>query len=94
MLSIDNSLALQSSIRQPSSFNTEDAQKLKEQTDSFEALLLKEMLDISMKEGDAFFPKGTGSQIYKSMYNDTMSKELSGGFGYSKLLFEFLTKKQ
>jgi Rod binding domain-containing protein len=52
------------------------------------------MLDIAMSESDAFFPKGAGSKIYKSMYNDTISKNISGGFGYSKLLFNFLVEKQ
>jgi hypothetical protein len=27
------------------------------------------------------------------MYHDTLSKELSGSFGYSELLYNFLTKK-
>ena len=69
-----------------------DDARLHEQTDKFEALILKQMLDIAMKSGDTLFPKATGSKIYESMYHDTLSKELSGGFGYSELLFQFLTK--
>jgi Rod binding domain-containing protein len=51
------------------------------------------MLDISLKSEDSLFGKTTGSHIYKSMYNDALSEQLSGGFGYSEMLFEFLTKK-
>lgn len=69
-----------------------DDARLHEQTDKFEALILKQMLDIAMKSGDTLFPKATGSKIYESMYHETLSKELSGGFGYSELLFQFLTK--
>ena len=71
----------------------ENSKKLKEQTDKFEALILKQMLDISLKSEDSLFGKTTGSHIYKSMYNEALSEQLSGGFGYSKMLFEFLTKK-
>lgn len=74
-------------------FASENEKKLKEQTDSFESLILKQMLDIAMEDKNSLFEKGTGSHIYQSMYHDALSKELSGGFGYSELLFNFLTKK-
>jgi Rod binding domain-containing protein len=74
-------------------FDKENSKKLKEQTDKFEALILKQMLDISLKSENSLFGKTTGSHIYESMYNDALSEQLSGGFGYSQMLFEFLTKK-
>ena len=72
-------------------FDKENSKKLKEQTDKFEALILKQMLDISLKSENSLFGKTTGSHIYESMYNDALSEQLSGGFGYSQMLFEFLT---
>jgi len=94
-MELDNSLSLQSlnSVpRQNFKFDKSnpDDVALKKYTDEFEAIMVKQLLDVSMKSDNALFPKAVGSDIYKSMYSDTMSKELSGGFGYSELLFKFL----
>lgn len=67
---------------------------LKEQTDSFEALLLKFMLDTAMKMDNPLYPKAPGNEIYMSMYKDTLAKELSGNFGYSEMLFNFLKEQE
>ena len=74
----------------PSIGPEKDLTKLKEKTDDFEAVILKQMLDIAMKEEDSLFGETTGSHIYRSMYHDTLGKTLAGGFGYSELLFEYL----
>ncbi len=74
-------------------FNASNDVKLKEQTDSFESLILKQMLDMTIPKENSLFGKATGSHIYQSMYNDTLSKELTGGFGYSELLYNFLKEK-
>lgn len=66
---------------------------LKEQTDAFESFLIKEVLDISLKSQNSLFGKDASDEIYSSMYNDTMSKALSGGLGFSKLLFDFLKER-
>ncbi|AQW86265.1 putative protein, possible flagellar protein FlgJ [Campylobacter pinnipediorum subsp. caledonicus] len=75
--------------------NAKQDKLLKEQTDAFESFLVKEVLDIALKEDEksSIFPKSAGSDIYKSMYNDTMSKALSGGLGFSELLFNFLKER-
>lgn len=73
---------------------TSNDQKLRDQTDAFEAFLVKKILDISLKRENALFGKDAGDKIYNSMYNDTMSKALSGGLGYSELLFNFLKEAQ
>lgn len=70
-----------------------DDAKLKEQTDQFEAFLIKKILDISLTQENSLFGKDAGDKIYQSMYNDTMSKALSGGMGYSELLFNFLKEQ-
>lgn len=66
---------------------------LKEQTDAFESFLVKTVLDVSLKNKASLFEKDASDDIYSSMYNDTMSKALSGGIGFSQLLFDFLRQK-
>ncbi len=78
----------------PQHFSASDRKKLKEQTDAFEAIIIKMMLDESLKNDDPLLPKDPGREIYNSMMNDERSKELAGAFGYSELLFNYLTQKQ
>ncbi|BBG65703.1 hypothetical protein NNO_1000 [Hydrogenimonas sp.] len=68
--------------------------KLKEQTDAFEAIIIKMVLDKAISAEDPLLPKDPGREIYRSMQNDQMSRELSGTFGYSELLYRFLTEKK
>ncbi len=68
--------------------------KLKEQTDQFEAIIIKMLLDEAIDAQDPMLPKDPGREIYRSMQNEQFSKELSGGFGYSELLYRFLTEKK
>lgn len=70
-----------------------DEKALKEQTDAFESFLVKTVLDVSIKNENSLFPKDAGDKIYNSMYNDTMSKALSGNFGFSDMLFNFLKQR-
>ena len=91
-MKIDNTIALQS-IGKDLKIDKTNLKKLKESTDAFEAFLIKEVLDISLKNQNSIFGKDAGDKIYTSMYNDTMSKSLSGGFGFSKLLFDYLKDK-
>jgi len=94
MLSIDNTLAVNSfDLETENKINTkktDDEKRLRESTDAFESFLVKKVLDISLKNQNSIFGKDAGDKIYNSMYNDTMSKALSGGFGFSELLFNFL----
>ena len=94
-MKLDNSLTLQKLNSVPNRTfkydkNNPDDVALKEYTDQFEAIMVKQLLNVSMKNNNSLFPKAVGSDIYKSMYQDTMSKEFSGSFGYSELLFKFL----
>ena len=91
-MTIDNTAAIASlsTPKIPSSLSAKDEVKLKEQTDAFEAFLLKQIFDISLKSENKLFGKDAGDKIYQSMYNDTMSKTLSGGLGFSELLFNYL----
>lgn len=69
-------------------------EKLREQTDAFEAILLKFMLDTSLNLDSPLYPKQPGADIYQSMYKDTLANHLSGGFGYSQALFDWLKDQQ
>jgi len=91
-MTIDNSAAISSvsTPEIPSSLSAKDEVKLKEQTDAFEAFLLKQVFDISLESENKLFGSDPGDKIYQSMYNDTMSKSLSGGMGFSELLFNYL----
>lgn len=72
---------------------TKEDEALKEQTDAFEAFFLKQVLDVSLKSQNSLFGKDASDEIYSSMYNDTISKALSGGMGFSKLLYDFLKER-
>lgn len=94
-MKLDNSLALMQHEIGKNKLNdlSQDDKKLKEQTDKFEAFFIKKVLDISLKNDNKLFPKDAGDKIYNSMYNDTLSGSLSGSFGFSELLFNFLKQK-
>ncbi|WP_169973949.1 MULTISPECIES: rod-binding protein [unclassified Campylobacter] len=97
-MNIDNQLAISAynNIATNSITNrskSENDKLLKEQTDAFEAFLVKSVLDIALKDENPLFPKDAGDKIYSSMYNDTMSKALSGNLGFSELLFNFLKER-
>ena len=70
-----------------------DTKALKEQTDAFEAFFIKTILDIAINTQNPLFGKDAGDAIYNSMYNDTMSQALSGGFGFSQLLYDYLLER-
>lgn len=96
---IDTSMAMMSYDNaklknQSQAVQNQDDAKLKEQTDHFEALLLKTMLQDAIKNEDTLYPKQPGSDIYHSMYIDQLSEELSGSFGYSQLLYQYLQDQQ
>jgi len=93
MLRVDNSLALMGAQTPQVNIKTEEDALLKEQTDKFEAFFVKQVLDIALKDESSLFPKDPGDKIYQSMYNDTMSSEFSGSFGFSELLFNFLKEQ-
>lgn len=97
MMRVDTSTALSAynAVSTQNIGNTKpvDDVALREQTDAFEAFLVKEVLDIALKNENPLFPEDPGDKIYNSMYNDAMSKALSGGFGFSELLYNFLKER-
>ncbi len=89
---IDKAQLYAQSQNTPAINKTDDKAALKEQTDKFESIIVKMLLDEAMPKEGALLPKSPGRDIYKSMYNDEMSKQLTGGFGFSQLLFDYLSQ--
>ena len=67
--------------------------ELKEKTDQFESLIVKTLLDVSMKDSNKLFGKDAGDKIYQSMFREEISKISAGNFGISETLFNFLKEK-
>ena len=74
--------------------NVED-KELREQTDAFEAVIIKMLMDNAAKNDKDMFSsqKDPGDKIYKSMYRDELSKASAGGFGFSQMLYDYLSRK-
>ena len=74
--------------------NVDDV-KLREQTDAFESIILKMLMDNAMKDEKNLFSEQNdpGDKIYKSMYRDELAKKSAGSFGFSQMLFDFLSRK-
>ncbi len=74
--------------------NVEDA-KLREQTDAFESIILKMLMDNAAKDEKNLFSQQNdpGDKIYKSMYREELAKASAGSFGFSQMLFDFLSRK-
>jgi len=68
---------------------------LREQTDAFEAVILKMMMDNAMKDEKNIFSQDNdpGDKIYKSMYREELANASAGGFGFSQMLYDYLSQK-
>jgi Rod binding domain-containing protein len=75
-------------------FATENI-KLRDQTDAFESIMVKMLLDNAMVESKSIFSKkdDPAEKIYNSMYHEELAKVGTGGFGFSQMLYEYLSKK-
>ncbi|MEA1982544.1 MAG: rod-binding protein [Campylobacterota bacterium] len=73
--------------------NVED-EALREQTDAFESVIIKMIMDNASKNDKDMFSsqKDPGDKIYKSMYRDELSKASAGGFGFSQMLYDYLSR--
>ena len=70
-------------------------EELRAQTDAFESVIIKMLMDNAMKDEKNLFSdqKDPGDKIYKSMYRDELSKASAGGFGFSQMLYDYLSNK-
>jgi len=93
-LNIDSTLVTQNSAIPKIDVNAED-KDLREQTDAFESVILKMLMDNAMKDEKNLFSSQNdpGDKIYKSMYRDELSKASAGSFGFSQMLYDYLSKK-
>nr|WP_275853444.1 rod-binding protein [Sulfurimonas sp. SAG-AH-194-C20] len=71
-----------------------DDKELREQTDAFESVIIKMLMDNAAKNDNDVFSsqKDPGDKIYKSMYRDELSKASAGSFGFSQMLYEYLSR--
>jgi len=69
---------------------------LREQTDAFESVILKMLMDNAMKNQEDLFSdqKDPGDKIYKSMYREELAKASAGSFGFSQMLYDYLSSKK
>ena len=72
-----------------------DDKNLRAQTDAFESIIIKMLMDNAAKDEKNLFSEQNdpGDKIYKSMYRDELSKASAGGFGFSQMLYEYLSQK-
>ncbi|MCW8837795.1 MAG: rod-binding protein [Thiovulaceae bacterium] len=95
-----NTVALNASLMAqrdvPSIDKDSDEAKIREQTDAFESIILKMLMDNAMKNQEDLFSdqKDPGDKIYKSMYREELAKASAGGFGFSQMLFDYLSEKK
>ncbi len=70
-------------------------EELRAQTDAFESVILKMLMDNAAKDEKNLFTEQNdpGEKIYKSMYRDELSKASAGGFGFSQMLYDYLSQK-
>ena len=66
---------------------------LREVCNSFESFFMNQILEVSLKSSK-MAGEGTGSEIIKGMYTDSLSQSSSGTLGISDLLYKFLSEKK
>ncbi len=72
--------------------DTAEKKELKKSCDMYESLYYKKMLEVAYKNIEVM-GTGVGSDIYKDMYLDELSKSSNGTLGLSKMLFDHLKEK-
>ena len=72
---------------------TQNLKKLKQACDDFESEILNFYLKEALNSKNELFPESPGEKIYKSMYRDELAKASAGGFGFSQMLYDYLSEK-
>jgi Rod binding domain-containing protein len=68
-------------------------EQLKTVCDDFESFFMQQILDVSLKNS-TIAGEGTGSEIIKGMYTQSLSQKSAGSLGISDMLFQFLSEKK
>jgi Rod binding domain-containing protein len=79
-----------SALKQVNTKNVQD-ENLRKVCDEFESFFTQQFLDVSLKESK-IAGEGTGSDIIKGLYTEALSKNSSGTFGISDMLYKFLSE--
>lgn len=91
---IDNALMANANAKLPT-IDAKNEKALREQTDQFESVIIKMLLDNTMKdENNIFSSQDPGEKIYKSMYRDQLARSSAGSFGFSDMLFNYLSGRR
>lgn len=77
-------------LKQLNTKNMQD-ENLKKVCDEFESFFTQQFLDVSLKESK-LAGEGTGSEIIKGLYTEALSRNSSGTFGISDMLYKFLSE--
>ena len=73
--------------------NLKEDGSLRDVCNSFESFFMNQILEVSLKSSK-IAGKGTGSEIIKGMYTDSLSQTSSGSLGISDMLYTFLSEKK
>ena len=65
---------------------------LRKVTDDFESFFMQQLMDISLKS-TPIAGEGSGSDIIKGMYTETVARQSTGTIGISDMLYEFLSER-
>jgi len=73
--------------------NTEtlEDEALRKVANDFESFFMQQLLDISLKS-TKIAGEGSGSDIIKGMYTESISRKSAGTIGISDMLYNFLTE--
>jgi len=80
--------SLQNNIK---NLNDKEDKQLKDVCNDFESFFMQQILDVSLKNS-TIAGEGTGSDIIKSMYTQSLSKQSAGSLGISDMLYQFLSQ--
>jgi Rod binding domain-containing protein len=80
--------------KQYNNINTKNMKKdeLRVVCDNFESFFSQQLLDISLKNTN-IAGSGTGSEIIKGMYTESLATSSTGTLGISDILYKFLEQK-
>ena len=68
-----------------------DSEQLKKVCNDFESFFLNQIMDVSLRSTN-IAGEGSGSDIIKGMYTQSIADSATGGLGISNMLYEFLTQ--
>ncbi|MDN5126053.1 rod-binding protein [Aliarcobacter butzleri] len=96
-MEINSNNLINKNIFQTNKFDNINSESLKEDkelrqvSNDFEAFFLNQILNVSLKD-TAVAGEGTGSDIIKGMYLQSLADNSTGTFGISDMLYDFLSQ--